>query len=103
MKIMSPQVNFCSGNICIDLSFQIKNPNSKKFVHVGFCAPKMLKKFLDFAAGMILTSNKIWTQCLRFHDMEISFYGNNLSFLSDCNLAITLAQNCLNNSVNQVF
>ena len=52
---MLPQVDFCSGDICITLSFQVKKKsNSKNFAHVGFCALEMLTKFWDFAGGMDL-------------------------------------------------
>ena len=44
--MMQPQVDFCSGNIYITLSFQVKkNTKSKNFANVGFCAPKMSTKF----------------------------------------------------------
>ena len=50
--MMWPQVDFCSGNINVALSFEIKNLNSKNFAYVGFCAPEMSTKFWYFAAGM---------------------------------------------------
>ena len=50
MKMIWPQVDFCSGNIYITFSFRIKN--SKQFAYVGFCAPEISTKFWDFAAGM---------------------------------------------------
>ena len=46
------QIDFCSGNIYIILSLQIKNWNTKKFVYVGFCVPEMSAKFLDFSVVM---------------------------------------------------
>ena len=53
MKMIWPQVGFCSGNICITLSFQIKKKsNSQNFAHMGFCAPEMLTKFWGLTAGM---------------------------------------------------
>ena len=41
MKIIWPQVDFCYGNIYIAMSFWTKKTNSKKFAHVGFCAPEI--------------------------------------------------------------
>ena len=45
--MMWTQIDFCSGDIYIILS-----SGKKVFAHVGFCAPEMLTKFWDFAAGM---------------------------------------------------
>ena len=60
--MLCPHIDFCSGNIYIALSFQVKkNENSEKFFHVGFCAPKMSIIFWqDFAAVIIsiLTPNR---------------------------------------------
>ena len=53
MKMMSPQVDFCSGNIYVNLSFQIKKKcKFHTLVRVGFCTPEMSTKFWGFPAGM---------------------------------------------------
>ena len=37
--MMGPQIDFCSDNIYLTLSFHIKESSSKICAHLGFCAP----------------------------------------------------------------
>ena len=69
MKMMWPQVDFCSGNINVTLPLQIKEKsNSKNFAHVGFCAPEMSTKFWDFAAGTDFDTSYILNGVSQMHD-----------------------------------
>ena len=40
------------GNIYNPVISNKKKSNSKNFVHMGFCSPKVSTKFWDFAGGM---------------------------------------------------
>ena len=63
----------------------------------------------NFAAGMDFDTSYILNEMSQMHDLCPSncvppiFYGNNLQYLSDCNCATMVAQNCLRISVNQIF
>ena len=53
MKMMRAQLDFFHGNIYNLVFPDKKKPNSKNFVHMGFCGHKVSTKFQDFAAATI--------------------------------------------------
>ena len=70
---MWPQVDFCSCNNYVTMSSHIKkNQIPKNFAHVGLCAPEMLTKFWDFAAGMDFDTWQILNFLSWMHDFHPS-------------------------------
>ena len=113
MKMIWPQVDFCSGDICITLPFQVRKIEIQKFCPCRILCPWNVDKSLRFCS---------WFGFLHLKNFELNFklflgprfspkqqYSIHISrkqpisYLSDYNLAIMIAQNCFKISLNQIF
>ena len=110
MKMMWSQVLVWSGNIYITLCFQIKKVRFQKFCRCGFLCPWNFFKNLRFyrwygfwhLISFELNVPDAWFLPKLQYSIHI-LWKEPLSYVSDCNVVIIVAKNCLKILVHQIF